>query len=161
MRRLSLLTAVLLVLPSFGYDSPKEYDGTIVEDPLEGTWRLTEVAYNDRKYEPNIDEMVVTCRGAILTIKYSNGDTIQGNYRINTARRPWQLDWLPSKRDSKVPVPAVAIVRRSAGRLNWHAKLLCQIDGDMLRVAFLASDSERPLGFNDEGIVVHTYKRVK
>lgn len=40
MRRAVLLIAVLLVTALLSSDSPKDYDGSMTEDGLEGTWRL-------------------------------------------------------------------------------------------------------------------------
>ena len=46
MHRLSLLLAVLLVLPLFGSDSPKEYDDRAKIAGIEGVWRLTDSTQN-------------------------------------------------------------------------------------------------------------------
>src|SRR5262249_6151031 len=40
MRRTVCLLAALLVLPSLGSDSPKEYDGAMQDDELQGTWQI-------------------------------------------------------------------------------------------------------------------------
>jgi hypothetical protein len=40
MRRVSVLFAVLLVVPPLGYDSPKEYEDAVATmDSIEGSWR--------------------------------------------------------------------------------------------------------------------------
>jgi hypothetical protein len=57
MRRLSLMFTVLCVVPLFGYNSPKEYDGTIAAvGTIEGTWRevgLIFLVYDG--FSPEID----------------------------------------------------------------------------------------------------------
>jgi hypothetical protein len=56
MRRIVCLLAALLVLPSLGSDSPKEYDGTTAwDDGLQGTWEAVEGVQVGRQ---------IKCRGA-------------------------------------------------------------------------------------------------
>ena len=40
-------------------------------------------------------------------------------------------------------------------------KYIYQIDGDTLRIARTMNDEQRPQGFNDKGVFISTYKRVK
>ena len=146
MRRLSLLLIVLVVIPLFGSDSPKEYDDKTEAAGIEGTWRLTEYELDGAKHEPNF-RCVLTLRNGTFTVNYSNDeDTIRGSYRLDTTRKLPHLDWLPSNGSSK----------------GQMLKFIYQIDRDTLRTAIMNADGTRPpQGFSDKGVVVHNYKHVK
>jgi uncharacterized protein (TIGR03067 family) len=138
-RTVWLLVGVLLGVVAMGSDSPKEYDDVMVPDPLEGMWLL--------KYEGIDFQEVMILRGGTYTINYSDGDTNRGNYRINPTRKPPHLDYIPSKGECR----------------GQTLKRIYQIDGDTLKIAWIRdeSDKRRPQGFNDDGIVIKIYKRVK
>jgi hypothetical protein len=50
MRRLSLLFAVVFVVPLFGYDSPIEYDGSMAEGGIEETWQEIRYEHDGLQY---------------------------------------------------------------------------------------------------------------
>jgi uncharacterized protein (TIGR03067 family) len=140
MRRTVCLLAVLLVLPSLGSDSPKEYDGATEGDGIEGKWQC--IAY--QKQDPFQSVLIV--RAGTYTISYKDGDVIEGNIRIDPNQNPAHLDENPL-----------------TGYLKGETlKCIYQIEGDTLRIAGLPGlYVQRPKGFNDPGIEVSTYKRVR
>jgi uncharacterized protein (TIGR03067 family) len=146
MRRTLCLLAALLALPLLGSDAPKEYDGATQPDELEGTWRLTEFAFEDRKQALDF-QSVLTLRGRTYRRDDSDGDTFRGSYRTDLSHQPSHIDWMPSK-------------GHFAGRT---LKFIYQLDGDTLREAGFPDEdyARRPRGFKDNGVEVWTYKRVK
>jgi uncharacterized protein (TIGR03067 family) len=143
-RTVLLLAVVLLAVPLLGSDAPKEYDGAAAwDDGLQGTWRLTGHRINGEPRNP-YDRHVQSFRSGTYTITWSDGDLWQGSYRIDSARNPPHLDWIPS----------------GGGFKGEMLKFICKRDGDTLRIAG-RRDKQRPPGFNDEGVEVWTYKRVK
>ena len=136
-RTVCLLAALLLVLPSLASDSPKEYDGaTVKKDDLEGTWRLVAVKY-DGKFMVSDHLEYVFHRGTI-TFKVRGAETWQGSYRTDPTRKPSDLDM-------------------------YSTKWIYQIDGDALWMAYVPFKfrDTRPTGFDDNGISIQTFKRVK
>src|SRR5437868_2823048 len=110
MRRIvCLLVGVLLVVPSLGSDSPKDYDGTTEQDDLQGTWQLVGASLR----------CVMTNRGGTFSCEYSSGEKVGGSYRIDPAHSPPRLDWTPA----------------NGGYRGKRAFMIYQIDGDTLRVA--------------------------
>lgn len=146
MHRLALLLAIVLVVPLLGFDSPKEYDDRTTADPLEGTWRLTEFAYNGVIFASS-DHSVMTCRAGTYVEKFSDGRTNRGSYRIDAAHMPPHLDWLPS----------------SGADQGLTIKSIFNIDGDTLMDAHICGENEveRPRKFNGDGVAFCIYKRVK
>jgi uncharacterized protein (TIGR03067 family) len=141
MRRLSLLIAVLFVVPLFGSDSPKEYDDKAVNYGIDGTWRLIEVEKNGEKIRPPILE-VITFRGGTYTYTFPEEGIVsnpkQWSYRIDCTHQPPHLDYISS-------IETV--------------KCIYQIDRDTLKIA--NKDELRPQSFKDTNTRVATYKRVK
>jgi hypothetical protein len=55
MRRIvCLLAGVLLVALGSGSDAPKEYDGSIDADDIQGAWELTSHGYRGDEHDPGI-----------------------------------------------------------------------------------------------------------
>jgi uncharacterized protein (TIGR03067 family) len=145
MRRILCLLAALLALPSLGSDAPKEYDGAAEADDIRGTWRLTAIELDGRGRPLPFDEVMIYHAGN-YTAEFENGRTIRrGNYRTDPAHTPPHLDWSPFH-DGKVQV----------------LRMIYQIDGDTLTIAFRTDDqSRRPEGFDDKKLGFWTYRRVK
>ena len=143
MRRLSLLFAVLFVVPLLGSDSPKEYDDRTENVGIEGTWRMTEQELKGQKITDV--KCVDTFRNGIYTFQWDNKRPTRWNYRIDTACKPHHLE---------TPLP---------NELNKGVLMfIYQIDGDKLRMAmFIPPEMRYPRDFHDAGIVIYTYKRVK
>ena len=139
------LLTVLLVVPLFGFDSPKEYGDRTEHVGIEGAWRLTEVQLNGNNAPPT--QAVDTFYTKTYTVTL-NGKTSGGSYRIDITHKPSHLDLTPSD-----PVA-------SGGKTVWH---IYQIDGDTLRIARMSRKPTllRPQGFKDKGLIVLTYKRVR
>jgi uncharacterized protein (TIGR03067 family) len=147
MRRTILACAgVLLSTVALGSDSPKEYDDATAVDELQGSWQLTEDEFNGQKVKPDPLE-VVTFRGGAYVSNYSDGDTFRGSYRLDPTHQPPHLNEVPANGPYQ----------------GQTVKYIYQLDRDRLRIAFMAGkdDMRRPQGFNDEGVYVETYKRVK
>jgi len=147
MRRTFLLVAgVLLSVAALGLDSPKDYGNKVLVDELEGTWQLTEYEFNGQKVKPDPLE-VVTFRAGAYVSNYSDGDTFRGSYRLDPTHQPPHLNEVPANGPYQ----------------GQTVKYIYQLDRDTLRIAFMAAedDMRRPQGFNDKGIYVETYKRVK
>jgi uncharacterized protein (TIGR03067 family) len=144
-RTVLVLAGVLLATVALGSDLPKEYDGSTETDGIGRTLRLTDAECNGQKMD--FFECVLTCRVGTYTANHKDGDTLRGSYRIDTTRKPPHLDWMPS----------------NGVYVGQTRKFICQIDGNTLRIASMASlgDLRRPQGFNDRDVLVETYKRVK
>lgn len=145
MRRLSPLFAVLFVVPLIGSDSPKEYDGAMQEDKLEGTWQRIEIERNGEKIDVGV-QLVNIYRGDNFTSDYG-GNSVTGRFWIDPTRKPAHLDWIPSNGSYR----------------GEPLKAIYQIDGNKLKIAVMADpfDLRRPKGFIGNDLAVHTYKRVK
>ena len=142
MRRMVLLLAgVLLSTVAMGSDSPKEYDDKTTLNPLEGSWRLTEYSFRGQTgIHP--DELVLTYRGGFCT----NKDSEPRRYCIAPSQTPAHLDWIELSGPSK----------------GETSKFIFQIKGDTLKMAcFSGSSKTRPQVFNDDEVVIYTFKRVK
>jgi uncharacterized protein (TIGR03067 family) len=144
LRRLSLLSAILLVAPLLGSDSPRGYSEAAESFGIEGSWELTGFVSGGEKTTPNF-RAVITCRGGAFTCEYSTGDTVRGAYHTDTAGRPPHLDWLPANGTNK-------------GR---EFKFVYQLNGDALLVAGQGDGTQRPHGFNDRLVLVSCYKRIR
>jgi uncharacterized protein (TIGR03067 family) len=137
MRR--LLLAVLLIALLLGSDSQQEFDHT-TSGPLEGMWRLIYVEIKGFTVDLSSSETVLTLSSRTFTQKFGDGDLRRGSYRIDPARKPSYLDWMPSN-EEMLP-------------------MIYQIDGDRLTMAY--KNSERPRDFKgDELVIVIAYKRVR
>jgi hypothetical protein len=86
MRRLLLLFAVLCVVPLFGYDSPREYDGLMAEVGIEGTWQLIDLEFKAEKL-PVDKESVRVFHDGMCRLKWNN-EKYQGTYRTNPTGKP-------------------------------------------------------------------------
>ena len=88
----------------------------------------------------------MTLRGGTLTFDCGYGHPDRGTYRIASDGKLSHFDRVPVFG----PFPCVS------------AKCIFQIDGDTLRIASLPGrDNERPREFDDEDVIIETYKRVK
>jgi uncharacterized protein (TIGR03067 family) len=146
MHRLSLPLAALFIVPLLGSDSPKEYDDRTEPVGIEGTWQRT--AFELRGEPLDLPyQSVVTFHNGTYTRNDSNGDTLQGTYRIVSSDKPGHVDFMPSN-----------------GILKGQTlKFIYQVDGDTFRDAGIPSEEyrRRPQGFRDKDVEVGTYKRVK
>ena len=145
MRHLFLLLAVLFVIPLFGSDSPKEYDDRVeMVDSVEGSWLLVSEQYKGRvviaEETRKGGKQGVTFQGGEFT-RIDPKEDLKGTYTTNTARKPAQLD-MAIEGGLKVTY----IYRR---------------DGDKLLLGVIWEGGRRPKSFDDKGIYIETYKRVK
>lgn len=143
MRRLSLLFAVLLIVPLLGSNSPKEYDDRTEEVGIEGTWQLLAVERNGEKVNPIT--WVLALRGGKFTRADSDGDKVNGVYRFDTTQKPYHLDLIPE--------PGTKYVRSAE---------IAEIHGPTLKTAWTSSCwANRPSSLHDKDIYVGTFKRLK
>jgi uncharacterized protein (TIGR03067 family) len=144
-RRATFLLVTLLVLPEFGSDSPNE---SVSPETIgiEGTWRRTEFVLFGKRIELPYETVLVLSAGT-FTRKDSNGNTIEGTFRIDSSKIPAQIDWMYTSGSGK----------------RQTVRSIYQLDGDTLREAGLpgVSYEEPPVGFKDKGIEVIAYKRVR
>jgi uncharacterized protein (TIGR03067 family) len=138
------MAGVLVSIATLGWDSPKQYDDGMTEDPLEGTWRATKTEVGGQTINLSTYE-VKTFHNGIYTIKWDDGDLWQGKYQIDTTCKPPRLDWMPSGGHYK----------------GQMFKCIFRIDGNTLKIAGSNYDDERPKGFSGDGIYVHSYRRVR
>ena len=146
-RTICLLAVVLLVVPSLGLDAPREYDGAAEPiDDIRGAWELTAQEIGGEMAVP-VGRYVVTYRAGAFFKNYANHATSQGSYRLDRAGKPARLDWCLSDEESR----------------GLIVKFIYEVKEDTLRVAYLARKSRyrHPEGFNEEGVIVEHYKRVK
>jgi uncharacterized protein (TIGR03067 family) len=142
-RTVLLLAGALLSVVALGSDSPKEYDDkTEMNDPVEGTWQLTQYELNGERLKLPF-QVVMICHDGAITHKRSDGNTPRWNLRIDPARSPRHLDMIP------------------LGGARQSIKCIYQIDGDILRIGYRVGETDRPQGFNEVNVAVQTYKRVK
>jgi hypothetical protein len=89
MRRTVCLLAAPLVLPSFGSDVPKEYDGAKEKDELDGTWKCLPLEFDDGLNLRPLPED--TFRGGKW--RQSTGKfLLTGTYTAQTGHKPANLD---------------------------------------------------------------------
>jgi uncharacterized protein (TIGR03067 family) len=143
MRRTVCLLAALLVLPSLGSDAPKEYDGaTAKADDLDGEWQLTAVTFDG--IQVTFHKTVVAFHGGRYTETGGKRQEI-GTYKVAAVRSPAELDMTPSNGQDQ-------------GRTFRH---IYRIDGDVLKLARTMNGGARPENFQEEAVLLVTYKRVK
>jgi uncharacterized protein (TIGR03067 family) len=145
MHRAVLLLAGVLSVVALGSDSPKDYDDKTETTGIEGTWRLTGVEIYGKKKELAF-QVVITLRGGTLTYDYTHG-IVRGSYHVDRAGKPLHLDWMPSNGSYK----------------GETLEFIYQIDGDILRIAFLlnGNDVQRPLRFSDDDVIIGIFNRAK
>jgi uncharacterized protein (TIGR03067 family) len=140
MRRLLFLLAIPFVAPLLGFDSPKEYDSSTEANNIQGTWKLIESRRGSVQYPCSM--YVSVYRDGKYVDRAADGHIlIDGAYRINPTRWPPSLDHISPE-----------------GRVGqW----IYRVDGDVLRMATHSGDSLRPNDFNEEGLIVLIFRRVK
>src|SRR5262245_13693195 len=143
-RIVCLLAGGLLVVPSLGSDSLKEYGDAAEPDELQGTWALVLQVYDHRQaIAPAVEGSEVESFRAGRWEKRDPEWSV--TYRTDASRRPAHLD---------APFPAG---HRQRGMMRY----IYRRDGDTLRIAFGDDLSIRPRSFEEQRIFVSTHKRVK
>jgi uncharacterized protein (TIGR03067 family) len=141
------LVCVLLAL-LLGSDSPKEYDdATAKGDRLEGSWLL--VGYETGgEFQQMPEGLVMTFEGGKAAWWPHTGggpNLVMATYRTDPGIWPARLDRVDTGGFHK-------------GK-TW--KMIYQIDGDTLRIAYRMSGVERPTGFHGNDLEIEIYKRVR
>jgi uncharacterized protein (TIGR03067 family) len=146
MPRIVYLLAPLLVLPVFGSDSPKEYDDGIEYHDIEGAWRRVDLQYQG-KSDRNC-QMLLTFHSGGYTVGFKpNAIAIRGSYRIDTIHQP----------------PHIDLIEPSSDQQTVTLMYIYWIKADTLKLARIAGvgNQKRPTRFDDDYVVIETYKRVK
>jgi uncharacterized protein (TIGR03067 family) len=146
-RTVLLLAGVLLAAVALGSDSPKEYGDATKYVGIDGTWQLYEIKFNGERYKRPYQE-VTTLRGGTFTGFYSDKYVmLSGSYSLTPDHQPPQLTFTPSN-----------------GPFQGQAlNFIYQIDSETLKIAYVfgQQNKERPQSFDEGGVDVKTYKRVK
>ena len=145
-RSVCLLAVVLLVVPLLGSDAPKEYDGATETDELQGTWTVVSGTVVGSGRGRPLDGLALTFSGG--QYQFQGDWDERGAYTVDRSRQPHHLDIAPTG-------------GKKASWARAASKLIYQLDGDVLRIAFAGNDGARPASFDEVGTVVYTYKRVK
>jgi uncharacterized protein (TIGR03067 family) len=142
-RTVGLLTALLLAVQSLGSGSPKDFDGAIEADELQGTWEAVAAEFRGKDAVFNAP-WVWTFRDGKYVVKTPAGTTA-GTYRINRTTKPAHLDETPAD-------------GRYKGQMQ---KGIYQVEGDTLRLAFTWLGTDRPEDFDKKSdLLLITLKRV-
>ena len=145
MRRTLCLLTVVLAVPSLGSDAPKEYDGAAENAGIEGVWVLVSAGPpGDQIVQPN-GQSVLIFRGGRWVYKLDGQFWNAGGYAADTGRNPASLD-------------ETTTLGFEAGNTR---KFIYRLEGDRLRTAYRMNDAERPERFDEDGIHVCVWKRVK
>jgi uncharacterized protein (TIGR03067 family) len=138
------LFTVLLVLPLLGSDSLKEYNDATRAEELEGTWQIVGAGYGAQQ-QTFAGPCVVTFRGGKWSYTQPLGFVEGGSYKTNNGRMPAALDEMQTTRlDSQ-----------------GTRRYIYRIEGDTLRTACKDGLRDLPASFDEKGIWVVTWKRVK
>jgi len=148
MRRfVCLLAGVLVVVPSLGSDSPREYDGATEMDGIEGTWRFVSAE--------RIGGDVIWAGPPILTFRggryvgLRDGRTVErGAYGVDNRQTPRHFDRFPE----------------SGPNRGLTLRYIYRVDGDTLKIAETSSPGlnvERPTGFTQNDVTILTWQRVR
>ncbi len=142
MRRLLLLSAMLLtgLLPAA--NGPSDYDHRTVSTGLEDSWRLVSTTFEREFCDEESRNVIITYRRGRYTIN-SESDVSTGSYAVVAGTSPARMD------DTRDPCSAPTVTRR----------YIYQIDGDRLKIAGDRLNSKRPASFNDPDIVIYSFTR--
>jgi len=133
-----LLAGVLLVVLSLGSGAPKGYDGTVAwKDGLQGTWHTVAGEIGGERVL-----LVADADQTFRAGKWYVSSNSEGTYTTDESYRPAYLD----KR-----FPATGELR----------KYIYRVDGDTLWIGCMPDGCNRPTSFDDKGICVVIWKRVK
>lgn len=140
MRRLLLLFAVFMLL---AFDSPRDYDDAVALERLEGTWSKVEVVYSGQNLGRSGHLFLIVGNGRFTW--QGGGEATTGTYKVDPATKPARTEQLPTSGPG-------------AGK-TW--RMIYQVNGDTLTIAYKLVISEYPSGFDDKDAFVTTMKRVK
>jgi uncharacterized protein (TIGR03067 family) len=142
-RTVCLLAVALLALPSLGSDSPKEYDGSVECDDLQGVWRAVALKQNG---QVSAYEAAGATAYRAGKWEYREKDFFEsGTYKTDTSFRPAHMD-------------STVTVGELKGRTG---KWIYRVDGDTLWKAYRVDAEGRPSSFEEKGVATVICKRVK
>jgi|SRR5262249_23888717 uncharacterized protein (TIGR03067 family) len=147
-RTVCLLVGVLLVVPLLGSDAPKGYDGEAVWDGgLQGTWKFVMGGTaGDATVNVPAIPIVQAFRRGRWECRHNGRIVDEGVYATDTSRNPTCLD------------ETSTVEGQATGKTR---KLIYRIDGETLRTAVRLGEDGRPESFDEGGIYIITWKRVK
>jgi uncharacterized protein (TIGR03067 family) len=141
-RTVWLLVGVLLVLPSLGSDAPKDYDGAVRTEDIEGEWRLVSCRFGGES----------ASEGGRAIWTFRDGQFIPGEW--NGLKRTYTV--APSVH-GPAPIDLGAEFRHE--KIAWLTGIY-HLDGDTLLLGLDRCDNERPKNFRDAACF-YVLKRVK
>ena len=118
----------------------------MTEEGIEGTWERTQFVFCGKIHDLPYRSVLIL-RSGTYTRYDSNGDILQGRYRIDPAGKPQHFD----------------LVLSSGPFGSNTLRDIYEIRGDTLRLADKprVNYAQRPHGFEDDTVEIGTYKRVK
>ena len=132
-RTVCLLVGVLLVVPSLGSDTPKDYDGAAEAADLEGSWQQVGVVWNGRLTTTEVGPVWTYRNGRETT--HDDGRLVgECPYTVDASSRPARMD-------------TVETAGKHKGKTWRH---IYRVEGDTLRMAHGPPGGERPRSFEDK-----------
>ena len=145
MRRVLFPFAVLLVLLLLGSDSPKEYDDTTENVSIEGTWQIVS-AGRGLQQTTVADRCIGIWQHGKWSYTQAKGYSTGGRYKIDSHRTPAALDE----------------VQTTGQGWQIERRFIYRIEGETLHTAFNPNNPlNRPRSFDEDGVYIVTWKRVK
>lgn len=134
----------LVVLSLLGSDSPKEFDDRTEIAGIEGTWQIVTSGTPGHQTHPDTP-CIETLQGGKFVYSENGVMHQQGTYTSRVDRVPCYLD----------ETTAEGITPKGT------KKFIYRRNDDRLLTAYGAQTSERPRSFDEDGIFVIVWKRVR
>jgi uncharacterized protein (TIGR03067 family) len=133
-----VLAVALLAVPLFGSDAPRETNGDAEMDDIGGSWLIVSAEYEGERTKANT--VSVTYQGGRFT-RVDDTEVKTGTYTTDARQNPARLDMTFDGGGTTSD-----IYRR---------------EGDTLQIGLIWTNRWLPTSFNDKGIKIYKYKRVK
>ena len=141
MKKFLLPVYVLAVALLAGADDKPKDD---TAEKLKGTWKLVKAEAGGKDVTAGLGEHTWTFDGEKVTAQ-DKSQTHKGTYQLDATKKPVHLDVNGRDFIEKTGV--------------W--RLIVQVEGDTLKVAFVDNPDDRAKGFDDKDAIITTFKRVK
>ena len=135
---------LLLLVPLLGSDVPKDYNGAMAADGIEGTWVRVAAEMDGRKLDIIAGSLTFQGGGRLLEER-AGAAPRAGRFKLDAGPRPARLD-----------------IEYPSDPPGLRRKFVCHVSEDTLKVGFaLDWTAPRPGGFAERGTIIVTYRRVK